>query len=73
MIRAYAFNLLIALDQFANALSGGDPDETISSRCAKRRDKPGWNILAAFLEWLNPGHLDRSLEADEGSAAVLTY
>jgi hypothetical protein len=70
MLKLYIFNVLIALDQFANALIGGDPDETISSRCAKRRDQPGWRILAAFLEWLQPGHLDRSLEVDEGSRTI---
>ncbi len=28
----YARNVVIALDQAANALLGGDPDETLSSR-----------------------------------------
>lgn len=67
MLRNYLINALVALDQLLNALTGGDPDETISSRCAKRRTQPGWRVLAAFLEWLEPGHLDRALEADEGS------
>ena len=31
----YFFNLLIAIDQLLNALMGGDPDETISSRMGK--------------------------------------
>ncbi|MDR3474492.1 MAG: hypothetical protein P4M09_22815 [Devosia sp.] len=69
----YLLNVLIALDQLLNALTGGDPDETISSRCAKRRTQPGWNILAAILEWIDPGHLDRVLEPDEGRDAVLIY
>lgn len=67
MIRSYVINVLVALDQLGNALIGGDPDETISSHCAKRRTEPGWRILAAFLEWLDPGHLDRAIEPDEGS------
>ena len=67
MFYFYLVNVLVALDQLANALIGGDPDETISSRCAKHRTEPGWRILAALLEWINPGHLDRAIEADEGS------
>lgn len=31
-MKRYMVNLLIALDQFGNALFAGDPDETISSR-----------------------------------------
>lgn len=29
----YAFNVAVALDQLCNAICGGFPDETISSRC----------------------------------------
>ena len=32
----YLFNILISIDQFGNTLLGGNPDETISSRCAKK-------------------------------------
>lgn len=63
----YGINVLVALDQLLNALLGGDPDETVSSRCARNRHKPGWSQLAAILEWIDPGHLDRALEPDEGS------
>lgn len=31
-MKAYLFNLLIALDQFANTLTGGNPDMTLSGR-----------------------------------------
>lgn len=30
---SYSHNLLVACDQFLNALLGGWPDETLSSRC----------------------------------------
>lgn len=71
MIRAYLFNVLVALDQLLNTLTGGDPDETISSRTAKRRYQPGWRVLANILEYLDPGHLDRTLERDEGDQAII--
>lgn len=67
----YFWNLLIALDQLLNAILLGDPDETISSRAAKRADKSGWRELGHFLEWIDPGHLKRSLEPDEGDDATL--
>lgn len=78
----YIFNLLIAIDQLGNAILGGDPDETISSRCAKilhrhaengSRAPRAWHALGAFLEWIDPGHLRDSLEPDEGSDAVFKY
>lgn len=37
---SYPLNLMIALDQFANALLAGDPDETLSSR-AWRAEQSG--------------------------------
>ena len=37
MYKRYLWNLLLAFDEFVNALAGGDPRETISSRAAKAR------------------------------------
>ena len=39
----YVWNILIAIDQFFNALFGGDPDETISSRAGKYHLKRNCN------------------------------
>lgn len=65
------FNVLIGLDQTANAFFGGDVDETISSRAAKRADKRGWKLLVRILEAIDPGHTKRALEPDEGKDAIL--
>ncbi len=70
MIRRYALNVLIALDQLANAILLGDPDETISSRAAKHAHVCGWNILGRILDAIDPGHLKRTREADEGDDAL---
>lgn len=70
-VKKYLWNLLIALDQLANVLLAGDPDETISSRAAKRPHAIAWRLLARFLEWIDPGHMARSIEKDEGKDAVL--
>lgn len=71
MLARYFWNLLIAIDQLGNALLAGDPDETISSRAAKRSHIWGWYQLGRFLEWIDPGHLRRAREDDEGKNAVL--
>ena len=70
LIYRYFWNVLISLDQLGNVLIGGDPDETISSRCAKNQHKLGWRLLGDFLEWVDPGHLQKSLELDEGIHAL---
>lgn len=67
MIRRYLVNLLISVDQLGNSILGGDPDETISSRAAKKADRRGWKILARLLEAIDPGHLARAREDDEGA------
>lgn len=70
-ISRYIWNLLIAIDQLGNAILFGDPDETISSRAAKRMHVWHWGKLAAFLEFIDPGHMKRSLEPDEGKDTLL--
>jgi hypothetical protein len=70
MLERYIRNLLISLDQFGNALIGGDPDETISSRAAKNQHKWYWRIVGWVLEKIDPGHLERSIEHDEGKDAL---
>jgi len=61
---------------------GGDPDETISSRCGKiivRKEKTGksdskfckfCSILCYYLRKIDPNHCRKSIEADEGSREV---
>jgi hypothetical protein len=39
MVKRYVRNLLISLDQLANTILGGDPDETMSSRMGKHLKK----------------------------------
>lgn len=66
----YIWNVLIAIDQLGNALAGGDPDETLSSRAAKASYGSGWWRLGRILEAIDPGHLKASVEHDEGKDAV---
>jgi hypothetical protein len=66
----YLLNIAIAADQLLNAILFGDPDETVSSRAAKNASRHGWRQVCRFLEWIDPGHLKRSLEPDEGDRAL---
>lgn len=71
LLRRYARNVLVAIDQFANALTGGDPDETISSRAAKRQaDCRLCRWLCRLLDRIQPGHCAASLEPDEGGDSL---
>lgn len=67
----WIWNVLIALDQLANAILLGDPDETISSRAAKRPHVWVWRQLGRFLDFIDPGHMDRAREKDEGDDAAI--
>jgi hypothetical protein len=67
----YARNHLVAHDQSANAATGGDPDETISSRLGKRRARRllcHW--ICICLDRLDPKHCANSVENDEGGDSV---
>lgn len=72
-LRRWAFNVLVALDQLANTLAGGDPDETVSSRTAKAaRAGHRWGHWGCrALDWFDPGHCDAAIEPDEGHRAVV--
>ncbi|WP_454731500.1 MULTISPECIES: hypothetical protein [Cupriavidus] len=73
-MRKYLLNLLIAIDQGANTLLGGDPDETISSRAGKgQAEGKRWAcVLCRFLDWFERGHCTKSIERNEGADAVVT-
>lgn len=78
-IGQWGFNYWVAVDQTVNALSLGDPDETISSRMGKwsTAEDPGWfrdaasGTLCFFLDLLDDNHCADSIEHDEGSKAVV--
>ena len=66
------WNILISIDQLANTILGGDPDETISSRAGKRQHEQVWaKHLCKFLNWLDTDHCKLSIEKDEGEDQTL--
>lgn len=72
-LKAYFWNILVWLDQGINVIFLlGDPDETVSSRCAKLRDKNKvCYYFCKFLDWIDKDHSDKSLEEDEGDRNVI--
>ena len=67
----YVRNVLIVADNALNVVVFfGDPDETVSSVAAKKSQARGWSVLARLLERIDPGHLDRAREDDEGDNAA---
>lgn len=64
----YIVNVLLALDQLLNAVLGGYPDETISSRAGKARlEQKRWAcVLCKFLDIFDKDHCLDAIEADEG-------
>ena len=68
-MRAYLHNLLIAIDQLANTILGGYPDETISSRMGKRIEKNDCllsRVICKMLDIFDKGHCKDAIEKDEG-------
>ncbi len=79
MIKKWTINILIGIDQLGNALMGGDPDETISSRLGKLKlrycgiipwHRPVSKFIDYALDKIDPNHSIDAIEDDEGSEAI---
>ena len=63
--RSYMLNVLIGVDQLGNALLGGMPDETISSRCGRGAGRYWyWRFLGRLLNWIQPGHIQMAMASE---------
>jgi hypothetical protein len=72
-MKKYVWNVLIGLDQFCNAILGGDPDETMSSRMGKnvaKHDCPFCNFMCKLLNLIQKDHCRKSIEQDEGKDQI---
>lgn len=68
-MKRYVWNLLISIDQLANTIFGGYPDETLSSRMGKRVIKKNCKlckVICWFLDKIDKEHCYKSIEYDEG-------
>lgn len=49
---SYMEFLLIAIDQLFNALCGGSPDETLSARCWRKREREPWKAFRVCIDYI---------------------
>ena len=73
-IKSLLLALLQQLDFVLNALTGGDPQEYISSRAGKyAARRSGWFPcqLCKALNWLDPNHCDKNIQPDQGSDSLI--
>ena len=64
----YIEGLFLAFDQFINAVLGGWPDETLSSRCWREEQQGlrAWprKLVDGLFFWQREGHCKRAYEAE---------
>ena len=61
----YVHRVLVGVDQAANVLFGGDPDETISARSARAAARNDW--LGKFMcWWLGKLQANHGMKAEAG-------
>jgi len=75
-LRRYFWNVLLGLDQFLSVLTGGDPDETVSSRVGKAAasgSRMGRVFECCLDAVFGAGHCRNSIEADEGGGKVTKF
>jgi len=75
-LKRYFWNILIWLDQGISVLTGGAPDETVSSRVGKAA--ASGSRIGQALEWcldsvFGKGHCRESIEADEGEEKLARW
>lgn len=57
-VSRYLHNVLVGIDQTANIIAGGKPDETISSRSQRAADRGNWlgKGMTKFLHLFQRNH-----------------
>jgi len=70
-VKRYFWNMAISLDQLVSTATGGDPDETVSSRLGKaeRRGNKFACFFCRALDFIQKDHCAKSIEEDEGDKA----
>lgn len=68
---ARTYNILLTIDAFWNAVSRGDPFETISARAWRNRDDRRWAVLVWMLDKLQPGHCKIAYQRELARASQL--
>jgi hypothetical protein len=62
----YLQNLLLSLDQLGNVILGGAPDETISARSGRKREKSApARVMCSILDTIDKGHCADAVESEK--------
>lgn len=63
----YVMKVLIAVDQLANAVRGGHPDETLSAAAHRQHldGRSGWRNLINALFWWQEDHCKAAYESEK--------
>jgi len=79
-LKAYVVNLLLSVDQMANAMLFGSPDETISSRLGRLKKACNGNIPWTYpickcvdfvLDCIDRNHYLEAIETDKPEREIL--
>lgn len=68
-VQQIALNVMYSIDQLGNAVIGGDPDETISSRAGRAVQEgrcKGCKLLCWLLDKFDKDHCQKYLEKNRG-------
>lgn len=67
-VKTYVFNVLLAIDELASAITGGMPGETLSGRAgtAQREGTLRGRIFAPIIDFImcNPNHCAQAIAGD---------
>lgn len=71
-LRYWADNVFTATSQWINAVGGGDPQESLSSRVGKgaRDGRRFWIILCSILHRLEKNHCELAIDDRNGRNSV---
>jgi hypothetical protein len=72
---SYPVRVLIAFDQMVNVITGGHPDETISSRAGRAALAGRWwgKVMSAFLNLFESDHGAKAEAGDLERAEQIEY
>lgn len=65
---SYWYRLWTALTQLLNTILGGWPDESLSSRTWRNRERRGWRQLHTLIDalfWRWPDHCERAHRSEQ--------
>lgn len=64
--KSYLYNVILSINQLLNTITGGQVDETVSSRwAAKRKTSKVARLACNVLDHIQPCHCATALERDE--------